>query len=125
MQKILVIDDQLDAAKLLTTLLRIDGYDAEWLDGNWDGLLGEIEDRRPDLVILDVRLPGVDGLELLRQVRAHVDPVVARVPVLLASALDHRHEGKMAGADGFLLKPYTRQILLQTIKQIEQETVSP
>lgn len=122
--KVLVVDDQLDAAKLLVTLLKLDGFEAEHLEGNWQGVIGEVEARGPDLVILDVRLPGANGLDLLRQLRAHVDSSVAQVPVLLVSALDGRYEGELAGMSGFLLKPYTRQQLLEAINEIQTECVS-
>ena len=122
MQTVLVVDDQLDSAQLLTALLKLDGYDAEWLDGNWETLPDEVEVRKPDLVILDVRLPGADGIDLLRQIRSHANPEVARVPVLLASALDHRYEGAKAGASNFVLKPYTRQTLMDAIKYIETQS---
>ena len=118
MSKILIVDDQADAARLLVALLELDGFAAERLKGNWSRLVEEVEQRRPDLVILDVRLPEVDGLELLRQLRAHPDSEVARVPVLLTSALDHRYDGGKAGANGFLPKPFTRQALLDAITQI-------
>ena len=119
MTKILVVDDQLDAAKLLIALLRLDGFEAERLEANWQDLAEEVEKRKPDLVILDVRLPEITGLELLRQLRAHPDADVASVSVLLTSALDSRYEGELAGANGFMLKPYTRQELLHAIQAIE------
>jgi DNA-binding response OmpR family regulator len=119
--KILIVDDQLDAARLLIALLRLDGFEAERLDRDWENLVSEIEQREPDLVILDVRLPETSGLELLHRVRAHPNARVAGVPVLLTSALDHRYEGELAGADGFILKPYTRQMLLDAIHKIEKK----
>jgi DNA-binding response OmpR family regulator len=123
-QRILVVDDQQDAAQLLVTLLKLDGFEAERLDDNWEGFVDEVAERKPDLVILDVRLSGVNGVDLLRQLRTRVDLDVAQVPVLLSSALDHGYEGKLAGADGFLLKPYTRQALLDAIQEINTESVS-
>jgi len=117
-RKILIVDDQLDAAQLLGILLQLDGYQAEWLQGNWTGLVAEVEARRPDLVILDVRLPGASGLDLLEQLRSHPDPGVSKVSVLLTSALDHRYEGEKAGMDGFLLKPFSRQELLDVVEGI-------
>jgi DNA-binding response OmpR family regulator len=119
--KILIVDDQADAARLLIALLRLDGFEAERLEKNWENLIDEIERRQPDLVILDVRLPETDGLDLLRRVRAHPDARVAGVRVLLTSALDHRYEGDLAGADGFILKPYTRKMLLDAIQKIEDK----
>ena len=124
MQKVLVVDDQLDSARLLTILLKLDGYDAEWLDGSWRTLPDQIEARNPDLVVLDVRLPGVDGLDLVRQIRAHTNPAVARVPILLTSALDHRYEGEKAGASNFMLKPFTRETLIESIRQIGSESAT-
>ena len=120
MTRILIADDQAEAARLLVALLELDGFVAERLEGNWDRLVEEVEQRRPDLVILDVRLPEANGLELVRQLRAHPDPRVAGVRVLLTSALDHRYDGAEAGADGFLPKPFTRQALLQAIAQIQR-----
>ena len=119
--RVLVIDDQLDAARLLVILLKMTGYDAEHLEENWEHLVAEVEARRPDLLILDVRLPDVDGLELVRQLRAHSNPEIAGVPVLLASALDHRHDAKLVGANGFLMKPYTRDSLMKAIQIIQEE----
>lgn len=121
MPRILVVDDQEDAARLLIALLRLDGFEAERLEGDWGRFVHEVGERKPDLVILDVRLPGADGLQLLRELRAHPEPETAGVPVLLVSALDRRYEGKQAGTDGFLLKPYTRQNLLEAIGKIEFE----
>lgn len=122
--KVLVIDDQLDAARLLVLLLKMNGYEAERLEENWENLVSEVEARRPELLILDIRLPGVDGLELVRQLRAHSDPEIAGVPVLLASALDHRHDAKIVGANGFLMKPYTRDSLIKAIETIQQGVIS-
>lgn len=122
--KVLVIDDQLDASRLLVLLLKMNGYEAERLEENWENLVSEVEARRPDMLILDIRLPGVDGLELVRQLRAHSDPEIAGVPVLLASALDHRHDAKIVGANGFLMKPYTRDSLIKAIEAIQQGVIS-
>jgi len=106
---------------LLVLLLKMNGYEAERLEENWANLVAEVEVRQPDLLILDVRLPGVDGLELVRQLRAHSDAGIASVPVLLASALDHRHDAKLVGANGFLMKPYTRDSLMKAIQTIQQD----
>jgi DNA-binding response OmpR family regulator len=122
-QRILVVDDQQDSAELLVTLLRLEGFEADLMEDNWEGLVDEVAERKPDLVILDVRLSGVNGMDLLRQIRTQADLDVAQVSVLLTSALDHGYEGKLAGADGFLLKPYTRQSLLDAIQRIDTSSV--
>ncbi len=120
MTKILIADDQAETAQLLVAMLELDGFVAERLEGNWDRLVEEVQRRRPDLVILDVRLPRVSGLDLVRQLRSHPDAQIASVPVLLTSALDHRYDGAKAGADSFLAKPFTRDALLQAIARLQQ-----
>ena len=122
MHRILVVDDQLDAARLLITLLKLDGFEADRLMDNWSGFVGEVQERQPDLIILDVRLPNASGLDLVRQLRAHPDTRVSQVPVLMVSALDHQYQAQLAGADGFLLKPYSRDSLLQAIAKIQGES---
>jgi DNA-binding response OmpR family regulator len=119
MKKVLIVDDQIAAVRLLITLLRIDGYEARQAS-DWHGLANEVQTYQPDLVILDVHLPDVDGFELLRQVRAHPEAQVARVPVLIISALDYGHRLDESGADGFLLKPFKYDNLTEAIHKIEQ-----
>jgi DNA-binding response OmpR family regulator len=119
-KRLLIVDDQDASARLLATLLKLDGYDAQQV-ANWQDLAREIEGRQPDLVILDVHLPEVDGFELLDRVRNHPNGKVANVPVLMVSALDYAHRTKTSGANGFLLKPFNRQELLDAIQKIDRE----
>jgi CheY-like chemotaxis protein len=116
--KILIVDDQYTAARLLVSLLELDGYRAQPVT-DWQNLVNEIEEHAPDLVILDVHLPEADGFELLGQVRAHPDSAVADVPVLIISALDYGHRCGTANANGFLLKPFTRKELLEAVRKVE------
>jgi DNA-binding response OmpR family regulator len=122
-KKVLIVDDQFAAARLLAALLKLDGYDSQQVT-DWKNLVQEIEVALPDLVILDVHLPDIDGFELLRNVRAHPDERVAGVPVLLISALDYGHKTTNSGATGFLLKPFTHQSLMQAIQKIEEDSLS-
>jgi DNA-binding response OmpR family regulator len=123
-KRLLIVDDQFEAARLLVALLKLDGYDAHQVT-DWRDLAREIEETPPDLVILDVHLPDVDGFELLDRMRKHPNADVANVPVLLISALDYRHRIRTAGATGFLLKPFNRQSLLDAIHSIEQGQALP
>ena len=73
--------------------------------------------RRPDLVLTDVMMPGVDGLELMRELRA--DPTLSDVPVILLSARageESRIEGLEAGADEYLVKPFSARELLACVR---------
>ena len=118
MKRVLIVDDQFDAARLLAALLKLDGYDSRQV-ADWRNLVGDIEEAQPDLVILDVHLPDTDGFELLRNIRRHPDRQVSEVPVLLISALDYGYKTIESGASGFLLKPFTHQSLIDAIRQIE------
>jgi DNA-binding response OmpR family regulator len=118
MKKVLIVDDQISAARLLVTLLQIDGYEARYA-ADWCHLVDEVQAYRPDLVILDVHLPDIDGFELLRQVRAHPEAQIAQVPVLIISALDYGHRLETSGADGFLLKPFKFDSMVEAINKIK------
>jgi DNA-binding response OmpR family regulator len=115
--RILIIDDDPSGTQLLITLLGFEGYEG-FKPENWRDPLSDIERERPDLVFMDVRLINRDGVELLRQLRAHPDPVVARTPVLMMSAEDHSVRCRSAGANGFLEKPFDRVTLLEEIQKI-------
>ena len=117
MQKILVIDDDPTGTGLLIALLRFAGYQGFPLE-NWKDPIARIEQQRPDLVIMDVHLRVHDGLDLLRQLRAHPDLSVAGTPVLMVSAEDLSAQCTAAGASGFAEKPFDTEALFQTIQEI-------
>ena len=103
---LLIIDDDRPSRQLLQQLLRKDDYQLEFAE---DGEMGlEMASRlQPDLILLDVVMPGMDGFEVCRRLRQ--DPKLAEVPILMLTALeDHesRLTGLEAGADDFISKPY-------------------
>lgn len=117
MCKILVIDDDPTGTELLLTLLRFEGYQGCGVE-NWVDPLSEVVEKVPDLVIMDVRLSGKDGLELLRQLRNHPVSKVAETPVLMMSGEDHRMQSRSAGANGFVEKPFDWATLRSAIERI-------
>jgi len=114
--KILVIDDDPTGTELLITLLGLGGYQGCAVE-NWDDPLGEVVEKAPDLVIIDVRLSGRDGLVLLKQVRNHPIPAVASTPVLMMSGEDRRLQSRSAGANGFVEKPFDWDTLQRAIEK--------
>jgi DNA-binding response OmpR family regulator len=113
--RILVVDDDADLVKLLAIVLK--RINAVCLAAN-DGRAGldAIKTQQPDLVVLDLMLPDLDGFEILRQVRAQPD--LARLPVLILSAKSDPitiRQGLENGADGFVTKPYRTHSLLEKI----------
>ncbi|MHB1538183.1 MAG: response regulator transcription factor [Solirubrobacteraceae bacterium] len=113
--RVLVVEDDEDIAQALQRLLRMEGYDVRIAD---DGHVA-LEAARgfaPDLVILDLGLPQIDGIDVARRLRDGED-----VPILVLTARDaveSRVEGLDAGADDYLVKPFERQELLARIRAL-------
>jgi len=108
-RRILVVDDD---ARLGASLRRALAYEGHTVDVATDGsgALVAARDRPPDLVVLDVMLPGIDGVEVCRRLRAESD-----VPILMLTARDRvsdRVAGLDAGADDYLVKPFAYEELL-------------
>jgi DNA-binding response OmpR family regulator len=112
----LVVEDDEDIARVLQRFLRIEGYEVRLaLDG--EQALTEAGDFLPDVVILDLGLPRVDGIEVARRIRDHGDDV----PILILTARDaveSRVEGLDIGADDYLVKPFDRQELLARLRAL-------
>ncbi|HYW93523.1 MAG TPA: response regulator [Gammaproteobacteria bacterium] len=116
---ILVVDDDAEIRDLLETYLSDNGYRATAVrDGH--GLRAVLEHQQVDLVVLDLMLPGDDGLTLCRELRSH-----SRVPVLMLTARGDEVDrilGLEMGADDYLPKPFNPRELLARIKSILRRT---
>ena len=104
MAALLLVDDDAPIRRMLTRTLTAEGYDVEAAaDGG--AALAAVERNVPDAIVLDVTMPGMDGLAVTRRLRAKG----LRVPILLLTARDAVHErvaGLDAGADDYLVKPF-------------------
>lgn len=113
--RILVIEDDEEIADVLRRSLRNEGYQARTAADGPEGLQAA-DEFNPDLVILDLGLPGMDGLEVCRHFREKGD-----VPILMLTArgeVEDRVEGLDSGADDYLVKPFERQELLARIRAL-------
>jgi DNA-binding response OmpR family regulator len=113
--RVLVVEDDEEIAQVLQRSLRLEGYEVK-VAGDGEAALATASSYVPDLVILDLGLPKLDGLEVARRLRAHDD-----VPILMLTArdaLDARVEGLDSGADDYLLKPFERQELLARMRAL-------
>jgi DNA-binding response OmpR family regulator len=116
---VLVVDDEPMLRNLLSRLLRMEGYDViEAEDGQT--ALDLVEERRPDLVLLDVMLPARDGLDVLGDLRR-----TSEVPVILVSALGEEADrvlGLKMGADDYVVKPFSAAELSARIESVLRRT---
>ncbi|HEX7337278.1 MAG TPA: response regulator [Gemmatimonadales bacterium] len=104
MAKILIVEDSPDNMKLFSTILGLKGHEVTGLPGG-DGLLDAIQRTAPDLVLMDIQLPGKDGFGLLQDIRQSSTPGV-RVIALTAHAMTgDRERALAAGFDGYITKP--------------------
>jgi two-component system, OmpR family, phosphate regulon response regulator OmpR len=113
--RVLIIDDDQKLCRLLMEYLKENGFQAFCLtDGS--GVLKAISDKSPDMIILDIMLPGKDGLEVLREIRKdHTLPVI----MLTAKGEDtDRIVGLELGADDYLAKPFNPRELLARMKAV-------
>ncbi|MBV8560602.1 MAG: response regulator transcription factor [Acidimicrobiia bacterium] len=114
--RVLVADDDLAVRNSLERALRLEGYDVV-LAADGRETLEAVVAAPPDALVLDVRMPGVDGLEVCRRLRAIADPT----PVLMLTAKDavsDRVEGLDAGADDYLVKPFALPELLARLRAL-------
>jgi two-component system response regulator MprA len=113
--RVLVVEDDEEIAQVLQRSLRLEGYEVR-IAGDGEAALDQSAAFNPDLVILDLGLPKLDGIEVARRLRSSDD-----VPILMLTArdaLESRVEGLDSGADDYLVKPFERQELLARLRAL-------
>jgi two-component system response regulator MprA len=114
--RVLVADDDVAVRNSLERALRLEGYEVT-LAADGRQTLDQVVTSPPDALVLDVRMPDIDGLEICRRLRAIADPT----PVLMLTAKDavsDRVEGLDAGADDYLIKPFALPELLARLRAL-------
>ena len=116
--RILVVDDEEDILELLSYNLSRNGFEVETV-ASGEAALAAVARRKPDLMVLDLMLPGVDGLEVCRQIRRH--EATSDLPVLMLSARGDEADivaGLELGADDYVAKPFSPRVLTARIKAV-------
>lgn len=118
-RRVLVIEDNLDALQTLAVLLKNDGHVVEFAINGY--VVAEIAKQfRPDIVLLDLGLPGLDGYEVCRRLKS--EPGLEHVPVVAVTAYsdeEHRAKARAAGCDLHIAKPYDPVRLLSIVRDFE------
>jgi two-component system, OmpR family, alkaline phosphatase synthesis response regulator PhoP len=122
MSRILIVEDDADIAQLVKLYLEKAGHRVDVIDSG-DAALSRLRDSPPELLILDVMLPGVDGLMICRAVRARSE--TAAIPIIIVSARaeeSDRIHGLELGADDYIIKPFSPKELVARVAAVERRT---
>ena len=121
MCKVLVIDDDIDMLDIIQSLLTRNGFDVQ-IDNNWQNGLEGIIEFDPQIILLDVFLSGVDGLDICKQLKAN--PLTSHIPVVILSAYPRIAESAIDdyGADDFIAKPFEVSELVSKIHSVLMQT---
>ena len=126
MEKVLIIEDEVDIAQLVAFNLERNGYLVDQVHDGREGLKKIFKDQ-PDLVILDLMLPGLDGYKILKKMQR--DPRSHSIPVLMLTAksqIDDRLKGLELGADDYLTKPFSpKELILRAKAILKRNRVTP
>ena len=115
-RRVLVVDDEENVTHLVSSALRFDGFETLTAD-NGQSALAAVAESDPDLVVLDVMMPGLDGMGVLQSLRA----AGSQVPVIFLTARDaagDRIGGLRAGADDYVVKPFSVEELLARVRAV-------
>ncbi len=120
--RVLVVDDDSALAEMLGIVLRGEGFEPTFVyDG--DRAMDAFRDVRPDLVLLDLMLPGVDGIDVCRQIRAE-----SGVPIVMLTAKSDTVDvvlGLESGADDYIVKPFQSKVLIARVRARLRRTEDP
>ena len=123
--KILIVEDEQDISEMIAYNLEKEGFETA-LASDGEDALPLARSERPDLVVLDVMLPGMDGLEICRAIRR--DPELAHLPVIMLTARAQETDkivGLELGADDYITKPFSPKELVARIRAILRRVAKP
>lgn len=122
--KALIVDDDLVVAEVAKGLLTAAEFDVQIAEPSGD-VLEQVRKSQADVVLLDIMMPGVDGLEVCRQITTHEDLLNIKVVIVSGKAYDFdKRQAKQAGADGYITKPLKAETFAEEIKSITESCMT-
>ncbi|RCV90866.1 response regulator transcription factor [Billgrantia montanilacus] len=121
MAKVLVVDDEPNIVLSIEFLMQQAGFDVVTAEDG-ESALERVAETPPDLILLDISLPGISGFDVLEQLRS--DPQHARLPIIMLTAHGReveREKGLALGADDYVTKPFSTQALVEKVKTLLAE----
>ncbi|WP_016855573.1 response regulator transcription factor [Halomonas smyrnensis] len=118
MRKVLIVDDEPNIVLSLEFLMQQAGFEVVTAEDG-ETALARVSETRPDLMLLDISLPGIGGFDVLERLRA--DPDVARLPIIMLTAHGReveREKGLALGADDYITKPFSTRELVERVKRL-------
>jgi DNA-binding response OmpR family regulator len=118
LKKILIVEDNPDIRNILSMRITINGYQVITAE-NGQEALDKAKSEKPDLLILDLMLPKINGFEVCRMLK--FDDNYKQIPIIILSALDQQQDREKAtksGADAYFIKPFDLELLLTKIKNL-------
>lgn len=122
MARILVVDDEADIVRVVVKTMEARGHTVEV---GRDGVeaIDKVKANPPDVLILDINLPRLDGFEVCRRLKS--DPATRGVPIVMMSAayisLTDALEGQSLGADEYVVKPFVREVLVHNVERLLEQ----
>ena len=116
-KRILVVEDQPDNRQIIRDLLAATDYELTEAE-NGEQALAAVAKQRPDLILMDIQLPIMDGYEATRRIKA--DPAMRSVPIIAVTSYalsGEEQKARAAGCDGYVTKPYSPRLLLARIRE--------
>jgi len=113
--KVLIIDDEVEFATTLAARLKLREYSTQLATSGEEGLIS-LENNPPDVVVLDLKMPNLDGLEVLAQIK-EINPTIETIILTGHGSFEAGEEGMQLGAFDYLMKPVDLNLLLEKIKE--------
>ncbi len=119
MARILVVDDEQDVVRVVVKLMTMHGHEVRTAADGFEAL-EKVVAERPDVIILDLALPTMDGFEVCRRLKS--DEATRSIPIVMMTAayvsMDDARLGEQSGADEYVVKPFLREVLIHNVERL-------